>query len=183
MSDNIVKKKRDLLLKDIPFKDIKNREQIYKLRYHASIDELNKNVPEANHKLKIITDQLDTPESTLFDLIDVSNPLRLAVFNGDIDIAYHENMEFHTELDKLFKSTSLKKFSIKSTKGIINLTKREMECLKHLSKGFSVKEIARVEHLSPRTIETHITNVKHKTGCYSKSELVNLFQENAAKWL
>lgn len=55
------------------------------------------------------------------------------------------------------------------------LSTREAECLFHLSQGRTMKEIAELIHLSPRTIETHIDNIKNKMGCYTKGELISMF--------
>lgn len=56
------------------------------------------------------------------------------------------------------------------------LSKREQECLYHLTHGKSVKEIAKLLVCSPRTIETHIDNMKAKLQCYTRSELVSKAQ-------
>lgn len=54
------------------------------------------------------------------------------------------------------------------------LSKREAECLLYFSQGRTMKEIAARIHLSPRTIETYINNIKNKVGCHTKGELVSL---------
>ncbi len=58
------------------------------------------------------------------------------------------------------------------------ISKREFECLSHLSKGFTAKEIARELKLSPRTIEYHIHRIRLKTDLHRKSQLVRFFIEN-----
>ena len=54
------------------------------------------------------------------------------------------------------------------------LTKRETECLYYLTKGETIKEIAIHLHLSPRTVEDYLNNIKSKTGCSRRSELCQL---------
>lgn len=54
----------------------------------------------------------------------------------------------------------------------IFLTSRESECLKYLSTGKTMKEIAKIMNLSPRTVESYITNLKIKMGVTSKSDLI-----------
>jgi len=61
---------------------------------------------------------------------------------------------------------------------IVILNKRETECINHLACGRNAKEIARLLKLSPRTVATHIANLKTKLGCYKKSELVTLWLKN-----
>lgn len=51
------------------------------------------------------------------------------------------------------------------------LTARETECLYYYLNGFSLKEIAHCLHLSSRTIETHIGNIKSKYNCNTRSQL------------
>jgi len=58
---------------------------------------------------------------------------------------------------------------------ISKLTKREYECMGSISRGKTSKEIARTLNVSPRTIDSHIENIKEKLGCYRKSELSDLF--------
>lgn len=52
------------------------------------------------------------------------------------------------------------------------LTKKEIEVLQMLCRGYTMKEIADNFHRSPRTIETHINHLKLKLACYRKSQLV-----------
>ncbi|EKE00993.1 MAG: regulatory protein, LuxR family [uncultured bacterium] len=53
------------------------------------------------------------------------------------------------------------------------LSKREQECFFHLSHGKSAKEIAQLLGCSPRTIESHIDNMKSKLDCRTRSELIS----------
>jgi DNA-binding CsgD family transcriptional regulator len=85
---------------------------------------------------------------------------------------------------KIFNQTS-KDFSwgakkINIAKGI-DLTHKEIECCYHLSNGLSFKSIANVLALSPRTVETHINNVKIKANCTTKDSLIGYI--NQKKWI
>jgi DNA-binding CsgD family transcriptional regulator len=51
------------------------------------------------------------------------------------------------------------------------LTSREIECLKHLSKGLTSIQISIKMSLSLRTVECHLFNIKNKLNCHQKSEL------------
>ena len=53
------------------------------------------------------------------------------------------------------------------------LSKREQECMDFLVRGFSAKHIAKQLEVSPKTIEFHIANIKHKFGVHNKMELIN----------
>ncbi len=51
-------------------------------------------------------------------------------------------------------------------------TNRELDCARLLMNGSKIKEIAASIHLSPRTVETHINNLKMKLNCRDKVELI-----------
>lgn len=54
----------------------------------------------------------------------------------------------------------------------INISKRERQCLYHLVRGMTAKEIARILNLSPRTIEFYIENMKKKFSCVNRIDLI-----------
>ncbi len=52
------------------------------------------------------------------------------------------------------------------------LTKREMEVLRMLAEGLSNKEIASRLYISPRTVQTHLSNIFSKMNVSSRTEAV-----------
>ncbi len=52
------------------------------------------------------------------------------------------------------------------------LRTREAQCLFYSANGYSAKEVAHLLKLSPRTIETHLENIKTKLNCRNKLELI-----------
>lgn len=54
------------------------------------------------------------------------------------------------------------------------LTIREREVMKLLSEGHPNREVAKVLHVSPRTIDSHRSNIMRKLGLNSNAELVQL---------
>ena len=56
---------------------------------------------------------------------------------------------------------------------ISNLSKRQKECLYYLTRGMTIKQIAKVLLLSPRTVEFYFDNLRTKLNCHSRSELVS----------
>lgn len=68
---------------------------------------------------------------------------------------------------------------IRSSKmdGLGDLTEREIECAYLLAEGKSYKDIAKIYSLSPRTIEEHSYNIRHKLRCKNKSELIALLSK------
>lgn len=55
-----------------------------------------------------------------------------------------------------------------------SLSRREKECLKWFLKGFPAIQIGKKIHLSNRTVEFYIENVKNKLGCHTKQELYDV---------
>ena len=58
----------------------------------------------------------------------------------------------------------------------IRLTPRELACIQYLQKCYTVKEIAQVLQLSPRTIEDRLNSIKEKLGCGRKSQIIKSFE-------
>lgn len=60
----------------------------------------------------------------------------------------------------------------------IHFSKREAECMVHLLKGKSVRGVAKLLGLSPRTVEFYVVNMKNKVNCRTKFELVDLVMDS-----
>ena len=58
------------------------------------------------------------------------------------------------------------------------ITSRELEVLRELAGGASYKAIAALLHISPRTVETHLANLKDKLGCHSRDALRDFFKSH-----
>lgn len=54
----------------------------------------------------------------------------------------------------------------------IDLSKRQSECLYYLTKGMSIKQIAKKVNLSPRTVSHYLDAVKIKLNCTRRSDLI-----------
>lgn len=54
-----------------------------------------------------------------------------------------------------------------------NLSNRQMECLFHLLRGQSAKDISLTLNIGKRTVETHIDAIKFKLGCDTKTQLID----------
>jgi DNA-binding CsgD family transcriptional regulator len=81
----------------------------------------------------------------------------------------------NNKLKECVNSMEIKKLYITNREGenITYLTRREYECLFLLCKGNSMKQIAHILKLSPRTVEEYLITCKTKFGVYNKFELVN----------
>ncbi len=52
------------------------------------------------------------------------------------------------------------------------LTPRELEVLKSISLGFSNKKIAKILHISIKTVDTHRTHIMQKLNIHTTADLV-----------
>lgn len=68
--------------------------------------------------------------------------------------------------------------TIKGNYGKVEITIKEMETLRLLRQGLTAKEIASRFSRSPRTIESHLDNLKDKLGCNKKSQLMSIAVNN-----
>lgn len=59
-----------------------------------------------------------------------------------------------------------------------SVTKRELECMGYMFRGYTAKEIAVQLVLSPRTVETHFNNLRAKLGIQTRRELTQMAIEN-----
>ncbi|MBX3708746.1 MAG: helix-turn-helix transcriptional regulator [Gammaproteobacteria bacterium] len=66
---------------------------------------------------------------------------------------------------------SLSLFDYQAGQLSFKLTRRENDCAKQLILGKQIKEIASILKLSPRTVESHINNLKEKFNYRNKLEL------------
>jgi DNA-binding CsgD family transcriptional regulator len=57
-------------------------------------------------------------------------------------------------------------------------TRQELKCANYLAQGQSTKEIARILSISPRTVESHLKNIKNKGNIYSNKDIIKLYRAN-----
>lgn len=55
------------------------------------------------------------------------------------------------------------------------LTKREVEILEHLSKGYTYQQVADNIYISPKTLKKHVYNIYEKLHVNSRTEALNKF--------
>lgn len=71
----------------------------------------------------------------------------------------------------------LKQLGILHSADDIHLSNRETECIRLLLQGYTAGQSAEAIGLSKRTVEHYLENVKLKTNCYTKLELLEKFKE------
>lgn len=71
-----------------------------------------------------------------------------------------------------------RKYTLECDEGLIELSEREMDCVKCLIKGMTAKQTAKMLSISHRTVETYRENLKRKTNVTNKYELINKFAKS-----
>jgi DNA-binding CsgD family transcriptional regulator len=72
--------------------------------------------------------------------------------------------------EKRFGKNNSSQYLVKNS--FENLSERESECLFYLIRNRGLKTIGKLLNISPRTVETHINNIKKKVNCYTTSQLI-----------
>ena len=81
-----------------------------------------------------------------------------------------------------FKHTSVKKTAPLLTGGVkleeADLTAREIQIIKMIAEGFTNKEIGLIVNISPRTVDTHRTNLMKKLNLHSAVDITRFAYKN-----
>jgi DNA-binding CsgD family transcriptional regulator len=78
---------------------------------------------------------------------------------------------------KILRELCSKNYTLSLHGKDILLTKRELDVLRCLSQGCTIKETARIIKLAPKTIEHYFDNVKIKMDCKKKSEIIKILSD------
>jgi DNA-binding NarL/FixJ family response regulator len=71
-----------------------------------------------------------------------------------------------------FYSKSIQEFCEKTRESFINISEREEDIIKQMSKGYKNNEIAKNLCLSVETVKTHKKNIKLKLGVHTTQEII-----------
>jgi DNA-binding NarL/FixJ family response regulator len=97
--------------------------------------------------------------------------------------AIHEVFNGRPYLSPAMAAQVITKFAHRQAEGetdaVERLSDREMEILELIGKGKEVREIAKVLHLSPKTVETHRAHIKDKLDLKNSREVARF----ALQWL
>ena len=100
------------------------------------------------------------------------NPNSLESLNRSIDIILNKKDYIDGEMTERLKSVLGEAPEEKTIENKDNLTKREIEVLRHICKGMTNQQIADNLYLSRRTIDTHRTNLLEKSGSKNTAQLI-----------
>lgn len=93
-----------------------------------------------------------------------------AVLNGKT----YFSQQAHEVIFKKYTQRISKK---KETSSLVSVTKREIEIIKLIAEGLTSQEMANKLFISPRTVETHRSNLMKKMGVKNSIELVRKAQQ------
>lgn len=92
------------------------------------------------------------------------------------------NVDNFQEIQTIELLSKFPKMTFKTNTQNVDITKRENVCMFLLSTGKSYKEIGQILHISDRTVEQHLNNIKSKTGFNYKAEIINFFSNNLGRY-
>lgn len=78
--------------------------------------------------------------------------------------------------DLFFTKKAYINLSVSESFNTALLTPREIECVRLLVKCMTVKEVARILNIAPKTVEGYINNIKQKTRCHYKNDLIKAYR-------
>lgn len=111
------------------------------------------------------------------------NACRKAFKNGAIDfiskpIEEQDLIDAIQKGEEVLLHISVKEDEMSEVKTLVEkLTPREKEVLEMISRGWTTKEIAATLSLSPRTVESHRSNIAEKIGTTSVAEMARIVIE------
>lgn len=96
----------------------------------------------------------------------------IGIFGCSIVYGLHSNPDFIEQMLGLHRETNNKIRLLSNINGIY-ITRRERDILNHTLRGKSAKEVGHNLHISQKTVEFHLDNLKLKFRASSKSELID----------
>lgn len=73
--------------------------------------------------------------------------------------------------ERLAFDATKNRYMVHSECRLTSLTCRQLEVMRHLAKGQSVKEVAKAMHLSEKSVDSHKYRIMHKLGIHDRVEL------------
>jgi two-component system nitrate/nitrite response regulator NarL len=139
-----------------------------------------KELSKSKHDVKVIVLTMHDEKAMIRTLLDIgahgyllknsSRDELIQAVEGVIEGKQHLSEEVHTMLLTPDKDLRSEKFA--------ELTEREVEILKCVAEGLSNKEIGDKLFISPRTVDTHRTNVMQKLELHNVAGMVRFAIQN-----
>ena len=110
--------------------------------------------------LRVRASGLLTPDEPIETLL--ANLKRIAGGSHCFPKEVEERLEFDAKQ---------KRYKFHSDSSLSLLTNRQIEVLRHLARGLSVKEVAKRMHLSQKSVDSHKYRIMHKLNIHDRVEL------------
>jgi DNA-binding NarL/FixJ family response regulator len=147
--------------------------------------EITRELIEKNPETKILILTANTDEQSIMDSIKagaagfLNKDTSREEFISAIKSIYHGEGYFGEKLSKIIYRSYIQHIkSVREPEKEIGLSEREIQIVKLFSEGLSSKEIADKIFLSPRTVETHKSNILEKLNLKNNIELVKYAIKN-----
>lgn len=88
-----------------------------------------------------------------------------------VETAAQNTIELDYPVNDFLSSIDNGKYCLKNLTEEIHITKREADCLTWFLKGKTMEEIALLENISKRTVETYTDQIKRKLNCHKPIQL------------
>jgi DNA-binding NarL/FixJ family response regulator len=115
---------------------------------------------------------LDELGAVVRNLLERSQMIQAEMIHAELR-SRHQDAELPAE-----KSNASAKLVASSALSTVSLTEREQEVLQLLADGLSNIQIGHRLHLSPRTVEKHVSSLLRKTETNNRAELVRFVMEH-----
>lgn len=94
-------------------------------------------------------------------------------YSSDCFIEHEKQCQYKIQMGRI----SLQKILMPLNDREVSISRQEYHCLGLLIQNHSIKEIAQLMNLSPRTVETYLNNLKNKLHCQNNSELLGFIHK------
>lgn len=139
--------------------------------------------PENHNIINFYINNIDVLEKFKFYFKEKANKLIIKSEKNKLIIPEHMRPNFgglkkpfnsiDTDKQKFLEQINVNRYILSSYGKEVFFTKREIDSLKCLGRGRTVKEAAKLMRISPRTVEDYINSIKCKLGLRRKSEIID----------
>lgn len=177
---NQLREYREMYNADNPIYFVENYESYTDLFIYASM-------PGNNDVVNFYLNNIDILEKFKFYFKDKANKLIEKSNKNKILVANHmwsnfgrdENQQLsNINKQQLNDQLTSKHYALHVNHQEILITKRELDVLRSLSCGGTLKEAARAIGLSYRTVESYLDNIRYKLGIHKRSEIIKVLRES-----
>lgn len=107
----------------------------------------------------------------------------IAIYSPLIDVSAISMFKFYLKLHEadikwIGKGKKPVSYILSESHSPFSLTEKQENCLFHLVRGKTIKEISKILKISPRTVECHLDAIKLKYQCNSKAEIIEKAIDN-----